>query len=206
MDEDLRPDIDAWARSNGFEPSDDQIGGTTPLLRLGMLDTTDAAYRGEIDGNEAILAEVLVDSPDWSEAFSGLGVRLSGFTVVLIFVDASAWPRLTVHPSRFDEHDWAKRLLRADHRVHTLSEHMDERYRVVASTAISADRLGRLFTHELIEWWLVQEPEVIVDIEDHGEGGGFLTVAHLGIGIGDDGLATLQRQAAHVLAAFAAVT
>ncbi len=206
MGDDLRPDIDGWARAHGFDPSDDQIGGTTPLLRLGMLDTTDATYRGTIDGQDAILAEFSVGSPDWSEAFTASGIRSSGFTLILIFVDASRWPRLTVHPSRFNDHDWARRLLGADHRVHTLSERMDARYRVVASAGIGADRLGRLFTSELVEWWLAQEPEVIVDIEDHGDGAGFLTVAQLGIGIGDEALTTLQAQASHLLAAFSAVT
>jgi hypothetical protein len=154
----------------------------------------------------AILAEFSVGSPDWSEAFAASGIRSSGFTLLLIFVDASPWPRLTVHPSRFNDHDWARRLLGADHRVHTLSERMDERYRVVASARIGADRLGRLFTPELIEWWLAQESEVLVDVEDHGDGAGFLTVAQLGIGIGDEALTTLQGQASHLLAAFAAVT
>lgn len=205
MDEDLRPDVDGWARAHGFEPSGDQVGGTTPLLRLGMVDTTDDTYRGEVDGHETILAEFSVGSPDWSEAFAGGGVDSNGFTLFLTFVDASRWPRLTVHPSRFSDHDWAKRLLHADHRIHTLSERMDERYRVVASTRIPADQLSRLFTADLIEWWLAQEPDVIVDIEDHGEGAGFLTVAHLGIGIGDEALTALHGQAAHVLAAFSAV-
>jgi hypothetical protein len=202
MSDEPRPDIDAWAEAHGFAPSSDQVGGTTQLLDLGMIDTTDAAYRGEVDGHEAVLAEFSVGSPDWSEAFGGWGVDSTGFTVFLLFVDASRWPRLTVHPSAFSEHDWARRLVRADRRVHTSSSRMDERYRVVASRRISDEQLAAVFTPELIEWWVAQEPEVLLDIEDHGEEGGFLTVARLGMGIGDEALTSLRAQTAHLLAAF----
>jgi hypothetical protein len=201
MDE-PRPDIDAWAQAHGFTPSDDQIGGATQLLQLGILDTTDAAYRGPVDAHEAVLAEFSVGSPDWSEAFGGGGYDSTGFTVFLLFVDASRWPRLTVHPSAFSEHDWARRLIRADRRVHTSSPGMDERYRIVASRDISDEQLGGVLTPELIEWWVSQDPEVILDIEDHGEEGGFLTVARLGMGIGDEALSRLQAQAAHLVNAF----
>jgi hypothetical protein len=201
MDEPL-PDIDAWAQAHGFTPSDDQVGGATQLLDLGILDTTDAAYRGTVDGHEAVLAEFSVGSPDWSEAFGGFGIDSTGFTVFLMFVDASRWPRLAVHPSAFSEHDWARRLLRADRRVHTSSPGMDERYRIVAARAIPDERLEAVFTPELTEWWVAQDPEVLLDIEDHGEEGGFLTVARLGMGIGDEELTKLQAQAAHLRNAF----
>jgi len=56
MSTEPRPDIDRWAEAHGFTPSSDEIGGTTQLLDLGMLDTTDAAYRGEVEGHEAVLA------------------------------------------------------------------------------------------------------------------------------------------------------
>jgi hypothetical protein len=200
--EEPRPDIDAWAEAHGFTPSDDQVGGTTQLLDLGMIDTTDAAYRGAVDGHEAVLAEFSVGSPDWSEAFGGWGVDSTGFTVFLLFVDASRWPRLTVHPSAFSEHDWARRLLRADRRVHTSSKGMDERYRIVASRDIPDEQLAAVLTPELVEWWVSQDPEVLLDIEDHGEAGGFLTVARLGMGIGDEALTRLQAQTAHLVNAF----
>jgi hypothetical protein len=202
MNDEPRPDIDAWAEAHGFTPSDDQVGGTTQLLDLGMIDTTDAAYRGAVDGHEAVLAEFSVGSPDWSEAFGGWGVDSTGFTVFLLFVDASRWPRLTVHPSAFSEHDWARRLLRADRRVHTSSEGMDERYRIVASRDIPDEQLAAVLTPELVEWWVSQDPEVLLDIEDHGEEGGFLTVARLGMGIGDEALSRLQAQTARLVNAF----
>ncbi len=202
MSDEPLPDIDAWARAHGFTPSSDQIGGATQLLQLGMLDTTDSAYRGAVDGNEAVLAEFSVGSPDWSGAFGGWNVDSAGFTVFLVFVDASRWPRLTVHPTRFDDHDWARRLIRSDRRVHTASPQMDERYRIVASRHIPGDQLGAVFTPELADWWVAQEPEVLLDIEDHGGEGGFLTVARMGMGIGDEALSTLQAQTAHLLSAF----
>jgi hypothetical protein len=202
MDDELRADIDAWAEAHGFTPSTDQIGGATQLLDLGMLDTTDAAYRGVVDGREAVLAEFSLGSPDWSEAFGGWGVDSTGFTVFLMFVDGARWQRLTVHPSRFSDHDWARRLVRSDRRVHTSSAQMDERYRIVGSRHIPADQLAAVFSPELTAWWVGQEPDVLLDIEDHGEEGGFLTVARMGMGIGDEALTTLQGQAARLLAAF----
>lgn len=202
MDDEPRPDIDAWAEAHGFTPSTDQIGGATQLLQLGMLDTTDSAYRGEVHGHEAVLAEFSLGSPDWSEAFGGWGVDSTGFTVFLMFVDASRWERITVHPSRFSDHEWARRLLHAERRVHTTSAQMDERYRIVASRHISADQLAAVFTPELTAWWVAQEPDVLLDIEDHGEEGGFLTVARMGMGIGDKALTALQSQAARLQAAF----
>jgi hypothetical protein len=202
MTDEPRPDIDLWAEAHGFTPSTDQIGGATQLLQLGMIDTTDAAYRGEVDGREAVLAEFSVGSPDWSEAFGGWGVDSTGFTVFLMFVDASRWPRLTVHPSRVSDHEWARRLLHAERRVHTTSAQMDERYRIVASRHIPKEQLAAVFTPELTDWWVAQEPEVLLDIEDHGEEGGFLTVARMGMGIGDEALTALQAQTAHLLAAF----
>jgi hypothetical protein len=202
MSTEPRPDIDAWAEAHGFTPSTDQIGGTTQLLDLGMLDTTDAAYRGEVDGHEAVLAEFSLGSPDWSEAFGGWGVDSTGFTVFLMFVDASRWERLTVHPSRFSDHEWARRLLHAERRVHTASPQMDERYRIVASRHVPDDQLAATFTPELTAWWVAQEPDVLLDIEDHGEEGGFLTVARMGMGIGDEALTTLLGQTARLQAAF----
>jgi hypothetical protein len=202
MNDEPRPDIDAWAEAHGFTPSSDQVGGATQLLDLGMLDTTDVAYRGAVDGHEAVLAEFSVGSPNWTEAFGGDGINSTGFTVFLMFVDATRWHRLTVHPSAFSDQDWARRLLRADRRVHTSSQGMDERYRIVAARDISDQQLEAVFTPELTAWWAAQDPEVLLDIEDHGEEGGFLTVARMGMGIGGEALSKLQAQTAHLLQAF----
>jgi hypothetical protein len=116
-------------------------------------------------------------------------------------VDASRWPRLTVHPARFSDHDWVRRALGHDRAV-TTNSRLDEQYRVIAAQDISDDQLRELFTESLVSWWLAQEPEVIMDVEDHGEHGGYLAVAHLGIGIGNDQLTMLYEQAKYLLAAY----
>ena len=63
-------------------------------------------------------------------------------------------------------------------------------------------RLDELFTPELIAWWLAQDPEISVDIEDHGERGGYLTVAHHGLGLDASALNQLFEQTRRMLAAF----
>jgi hypothetical protein len=197
----IEPDIDGWARSHGFQPSKEEIAGATPLLRLGFLDVTDDVYRGLVGDHEALLAEFSVGSPGWSEAFGGGGADFTLFTLMLVGIDAHLWPRLTVHPTRFSDHDWTRRILHKDHQIHTVSPQMDSRYRVIASNAIPTERLQELFTSELESWWLAQSPEPIVDIEDHPLHGGYLTVAHLGLPDGDRDLDALQLQTGHLLSA-----
>lgn len=203
MSDETESDIGGWAHAHGFEPTGERIEGATPLLRLGDLDTTDDSYRGTIAGSEAILAEFSVGTPDATQAFGGGGIDSTGFTLFLVGVDASAWPRLTVHPSGFSDHDWVKRLLHIDRRVATISREMDERYRVIASVDIPDSQLRELLSQRLIEWWLAQDQDLVVDIENHPPSGGYLTVAHLGIGIGDSELTTLYRQTERLLGALA---
>jgi hypothetical protein len=105
-------------------------------------------------------------------------------------------------PEPLPDHDIVKRVLHIDHRIHTISPEMDARYRVLAASAISDRQPSDLFTPDLAAWWLAQSPEISVDIEDH-PGGGYLTVAHAGLGIGDDGIDQLFGQTAGLLAAFA---
>ena len=203
MTEELEPDVEEWASAHCFVPADEQIRGTTPLMRQGGLGTTDAAYRGEIDGRDTLLAEYSIGSPSFTADFGGDGATSVGFTLFLVAVDASRWPRLTVHPSSYPDRHILKRALHIDHRVHTISAEMDARYRILAATSIPAAQLADLFTPELVEWWLAQTPEISVDIEDHAKHGGYLSVAHAGLGIGDAGLDQLLAQTARVLSAFA---
>jgi hypothetical protein len=203
MSDQPNPAIEGWAHGHGFEPTGERIEGATPLLRLGDLDTTDDSYRGTIAGSEAILAEFSVGSPGVTQAFGGGGIDSTGFTLFLVGVDASDWPRLTVHPSGFSDHDWVKRLLHIDRRVATISPDMDAHYRVIASVDIPDSRLREFFSQQLIEWWLAQEQELVVDIEDHPPSGGYLTVAHLGIGLGASQLTTLHEQTEQILGALA---
>jgi hypothetical protein len=202
--EELLPEVDAWARAHGFAPFADQIGDPTPLLRLGEFGTTDDAYRGEIAGHDAILAEYSIGSPNLTAEFGGDGMSTQGFTLFLVTLDAAAWPRLTVRPSSYPDRDFFKRVLHRDHRVHTVSPEMNDRYRVTAATGISDAQLAALFTPELVEWWVRQSPEISVDIEDHGEHGGYLSVAHAGFGIGDAALDQLLEQTTRLVAAFTA--
>jgi hypothetical protein len=199
----VRPDVDAWARDHGFRASREEVAGATPLLRLGELDTTDDAYRGSVGDSEALLVEFSIGSPGPSQAFGGVGLESTGFTLFLVGVDATRWPRVTVHPSRFSDHDWIRRAL-GDDRVAAIDRRFDDRYRVIASNDITDDQLRTLFTDDIVDWWLDQTPELIVDVEDHHDHGGYLAVAHLGIGIGDDQLTALYEQAERVLAAYVA--
>jgi hypothetical protein len=201
MADEIAPGIDVWARANGFAASDDQLAGATPFLRLGELVTTDSCYRGEIGGCPAWVGEISIGSPNLSAEFGGDGISGQGFTVVLVRIDASAWPRLMVHPSDFPDRDLLRRAARLDHRVHPVSAGMDERYRVTASRDIPDDRLAALLTPELTAWWLEQDPRIATDVEDHGDDGGFLSVAREGVALSADEVAVLAGQAARVLAA-----
>jgi hypothetical protein len=200
--DELRPDIDTWAQAHGFTQSADQISGTTPLLRLGELGTTDDAYRGEIGGRAAWLAEFSIGSPNVTADFGGDGITSEAFTLFLVKIDASRWPRLTVHPSHYPDHDVIRRVMNVDHRIHTISPEMDTRYRTIAATAVPAAQLADLFAPELIAWWLAQDPEISVDIENHSKEGGYLTVAHRGLGIGDAALDQLLQQTEHLVGVF----
>lgn len=201
MPDDTLPGIGEWARASGFAAAEDELGGATPFLRLGELVTTDSCYRGEIGGSPAWVGEVSIGSPNLSAEFGGDGITAQSFTVVLVRADARAWPRLTVHPSRFPDRDLLRRAVRLDHRVHTVSPAMDRRYRVIAAREIPDARLAALLTSELTDWWLAQDPEIAVDVEDHADGGGFLSVAREGIALGGDEVAVLAGQAARLLAA-----
>jgi len=199
--DELRPDIETWALANGFEASTADITGATPLLRTGALDTTDDAYMGELDGRDAVLAEFSIGSPTAGQAFGGSGSSSTEFTLFLVAVDDSGWPRLTVHPVSFSEHSWTRRLLQRDHEIN-VSPEMDERYRVVAAHKVSDDDVRRLFTPDVVAWWLAQDPELFVDIEDHGEAGAYLAVAHPGLGLTDQQLDALRDRAVHLAGLF----
>lgn len=201
MASEIAPGIDVWARANGFAACDDQLAGATPFLRLGELVTTDTCYRGELGGHPAWVGEVSIGSPNLSAEFGGDGISAQGFTVALVRIDASAWPRLSVHPSRFPGRDLLRRAARLDHRVHPVSPELDERYRVVAARAIPDERLAALLGPELAPWWLAQDPEIAVDVEHHHDDSGFLSVAREGVALSDAEVAALAAQAARLVAA-----
>jgi hypothetical protein len=200
--DELARDIDAWATAHGFERTDEEIAGATPLLRLGNLGVTDDAYRGTVDGREAILAEFSIGSPDLSQAFGGGGLTTAGFTLFLVGVDASRWRRLTVHPQRYGDHHWMKRLLHIDREVDGLPGAFEERYQVIASTRMPEDEVRAAFDEETVAWWLAQPTEVVMDIEDHEEHGGYLAVAHPGVFLDAAELDDLHTQAEHLARTF----
>jgi hypothetical protein len=194
-----RTAMETWAGAHGFAPSDEEIGGATPLLRSGLLDTTDQVYRGRVEDRDALLAEFSIGSPDWSQDFGGSGTDSSVFTVMLVAVDPGRWPRLTVHPKRLSDHEWLRRLVRSAREVDEVPAALREEYRVIASTDIPEEQLRGLFTEELADWWLAQPAEVIVDVEDHEEHGSYLTVAHAGVASSAGELDDLVAQTAHLM-------
>jgi hypothetical protein len=195
--DEIAPDIDAWARAHGFEPSDEQIGGSTPLLRMGVSDVTATAYSGPVGEHSALLSEFSIGSPGLSDAFGGSSTSSTWFTLFLFAVDASRIRRLTIHPSHYDGRDWVARLLHQDRRVDGINPALDDRYRVIASTDASDDRLAA-FLDDAFTGWLLAQTELAVDIEDHAEHGGYLMVARSGIGLSDADLDILLGQAEHV--------
>lgn len=199
-----RPDVEPWALAHGFAPSDRVLQGETPLLRLGLMDTTASAYEGAVDGRPALLSEFTIGTPGVTDLFGGTGVDQAWFTLFLIETDASAWPRLTVHPASFRDGDWLARLLhRDDRRVHGIDDEFDRRYHVRADDGIDRGRLERLFSPGFVGWVDAQD-ELLFDIEQQ-DAGGHLLVARRGIGIGDDALDDLLVQAGRVADQFESV-
>lgn len=195
--DDLRPDVDPWAVAHGFSPADRVLQGETPLLRLGLMDTTASAYEGSVGGRPALLAEFTIGTPGVTDLIGGTGVDHAWFTLFLVDMDASAWPRLTVHPASFRDGDWLARLLRRDgRRVHGIGGEFDRLYHVRADETIDQSRLDALFTAEFVAW-LSEHEELLFDVEQH-ESGGHLLVARRGIGIGDAALDELLAATGHV--------
>jgi hypothetical protein len=201
-DDEIAPDLDSWARAHGFDPTDQQIGGATPFLSLGLMDVTYDCYQGTVAGLPAWLSEFSIGSPSASEAFGGTGVTDNQFTLLLVSVDAAAWPRLTVHPAQFSDHDWIGRLLHRDRAVQGLGDRFDDRYRVIAATSIPDQQLQELFSGGFAAWYLEQD-DLVVDVEHHGSDHDYLLVATGGVGIGGARLDALLAQTEHVLEAFA---
>jgi hypothetical protein len=197
---DTAPGIEVWAGEHGFAAADDQLAGATPFLRLGELVTTDSCYSGEIAGQPAWVGEISIGSPNLSAEFGGDGISSQSFTVALVRIDAGAWPRLSVHPSRYPGRDLLRRAAGLDHRVHPVSPALDERYRVIAAREISDERLAALLTPDVTEWWLQQDPEIAVDVEDHGDDGGFLSIAREGVALDAEDIGVLAGQAARLAA------
>jgi len=195
-------ELPAFAGDHGFVPSERQLAGQTPLLRLGLADVTLQAYQGQVRGHDALLTELAISSPDATAMLGGMSVNDTWFTVFLIPVSAPQWPRLTVHPEHYSEGDWLTRLLhREDHRVRGISPEFDGRYRVRVSNDVSDDQVRALFTDEFVRWCLDQ-PELVFDLENDVETGDSLVVAWRGAGLPRARLEQLLGQAEHLVSIF----
>jgi hypothetical protein len=165
-----------WAAGHGFAPTDRRLQGETPLLRQGVIDVATDVHEGELDGHAARVFTLYVDAAGLPVP-GDTGVTTAAFTVLLIEVDAPAWPRVTIHPAEFSEGDWLARLLRHDdHRVRDVDPAFDSRYRLRLADSTPDDAVDRLLDSELIDW-CVEQPGLIFDLENNVDTGDSLVVA-----------------------------
>ena len=175
------PETDAtviaqWAATHGFAPSERELRGETPLLRQGVMDVATDVHEGELEGRPARVFDLYVDAAGLPVP-GDTGVTTVPFTVLLVEVEAPAWPRVTIHPAEFSEGDWLTRLLRHDdHRVRDVDPAFDSRYRLRVADSTPDDALDRLVGSELIGW-CVDQPSLIFDLENNVDTGDSLVVA-----------------------------
>jgi hypothetical protein len=193
------PDTDAtavsrWAAAHGFAPSERKLRGETPLLRQGMMDVATDVHEGELDGRPARIFDLYVDAPGLPVP-GETGVTTTAFTVLLVEVNAPAWPRVTIHPADFSEGDWLTRLLRHDdHRVRDVGAEFDRRYRLRVADSTPDDAVDRLRAPELVAWCVAQ-PSLIFDLENNVDTGDSLVVAEGGDDVDEAALERLAEQA-----------
>jgi hypothetical protein len=200
------PDTDAtplerWAAAHQFTPSERAIEGETPLLRQGLVDVATDLHEGELDGRPARVFNLYVDAAGLPVP-GDTGVTTAAFTVLLVEVDAPAWPRVTIHPAEFSEGSWLTRLLHRDeHRVESIHAAFDARFRLrVADSTGDAD-VDRLRTSELIEW-AIEQPSLIFDLENNVDTGDSLVVAAPGDEVDEAVIDRLADQARRLAAWF----
>ena len=193
--------LESWASAHGFTPSERSLQGETPLLRQGLVDVATDVHEGELDGRPARVFNLYVDGAGLPVP-GDTGVTTAAFTVLLVEVDAPAWPRVTIHPAEFSEGSWLSRLLRHDdHRVSSVHPAFDASYRLrVADSTDDAD-VDRLRTSELIEW-AVAQPSLIFDLENNVDTGDSLVVAAAGDSVDEAVLDRLAEQARWLTAWF----
>jgi hypothetical protein len=200
------PETDAtviaqWAAAHGFAPSERKLRGETPLLRQGVMDVATDVHEGELGGRRARIFNLYVDAAGLPVP-GDTGVTTVPFTVLLVEVDAPAWPRVTIHPAEFSEGDWLTRLLRHDdHRVRDVDPAFDERYRLRVADSTPDDGLDRLVDSELIGW-CVDQPSLIFDLENNVDTGDSLVVAAPGDEVDEAVIDRLADQARWLAAWF----
>ncbi len=171
-----------WAAAHGFAPSERKLEGETPLLRQGVMDIATDLHEGELAGRPARIFTLYVDAPGLP-LLGDTSTTTASFTVLLVAVDAPAWPRVTIHPADFSEDNWLTRLLRHDdHRVRDVGPEFDRRYRLRVADSTPDDAIDRLRAPELVTW-CVDQPSLIFDLENNVDTGDSLVVA----AAGDDG-------------------
>ena len=133
-----------WAAAHGFAPSERELKGETPLLRQGLVDVATDVHEGELDGRPARIFSPLRRRARVSRCSATRARRRPPFTVLLVAVDAPAWPRVTIHPAEFPEDNWLTRVLRHDdHRVRDLGPAFDERFRLRVAHSTPKDAVDR---------------------------------------------------------------
>jgi hypothetical protein len=193
--------LERWAAAHGFAPSERTLQGETPLLRQGLVDVATDVHEGELDGHPARVFCLYVDAAGLPVP-GDTGLTTAAFTVLLVEVNAPAWPRVTIHPAEFSEGSWLSRLLRHDdHRVHGVDAAFDERFRLRVADSTSDDDVDRLLASELIAW-AVEQPSLIFDLENNVDTGDSLVVAAPGDEVDEAVLDRLADQARRLAAWF----
>jgi hypothetical protein len=183
-----------WAAAHGFASSERKLEGETPLLRQGLVDVATDVHEGELDGRPARIFSLYVDAPGLP-LFGDTSTTTTSFTVLLVAVDAPAWPRVTIHPAEFPEDNWLTRVLRHDdHRVRDVSPAFDERFRLRVADSTPEDAVERLVSSELAAWCL-EQPGLIFDLENNVGTGDSLVVAAPGDDVDEAALDRLADQA-----------
>jgi hypothetical protein len=200
------PDTEAtviarWATEHGFAASERELQGETPLLRQGVIEVATDVHEGELDGRPARLFDLYVDAAGLPVP-GDTGVTTAAFTVLLVEVNAPAWPRVTIHPAEFSEGDWLTRLLRHDdHRVRDAGGAFDSRYRLRVADSTPKDAVERLLSAELLDW-CVEQPSLIFDLENNVDTGDSLVVAAAGDEVDEAVIDRLADQARWLAAWF----
>jgi len=201
---DVSPDattLARWAAAHGFAPSERELQGETPLLRQGVVDVATDVHEGELDGRSARVFSLYVDAPGLP-LMGDTGTATTAFTVLLVGVDAPAWPRVTIHPAEFSEGDWLTRVLRHDdHRVRDVDPEFDRRFRLRVARSTSDEDVARLRDPELVGWCVAQ-PGLVFDLENNVDTGDSLVVAAAGDDVDEAGLDALAEQARWLAAWF----
>jgi hypothetical protein len=183
-----------WAGAHGFTPSERRLQGETPLLRQGVIDVATDLHEGELDGRPARIFDLYVDAAGLPVP-GDTRVTTAAFTVLLVEVDAPAWPRVTIHPAEYSAGDWLTRLLRHDdHRVRDVDSAFDRRYRLRVADSTPTDALDRLLASDLIGW-CVEQPSLIFDLENNVDTGDSLVVAAPGDDVDEAVIDRLAEQA-----------